>query len=133
MVYTLASKASVARHESSTLSIGTNMKLNEYQEKSLKTAIYPNKGDNYSYPTLGLTGEAGEVADKISKVIRDKDGVLSQADRLEVAKELGDVLWYAAVLAYELGVSLETVAQMNIDKLEDRRKRNKIGGSGDNR
>lgn len=109
------------------------MKLNEYQEEALKTAIYPAQGENYSYPALGLVGEAGEVAEKIKKVIRDNNGVLDENDELEIVKELGDVLWYIAILASEMGASLETVAKTNLDKLQSRKERNKLGGSGDNR
>lgn len=82
---------------------------------------------------LGLVGEAGEVADKVKKVIRDKGGVSSEEDRGEIVKELGDTLWYLAAVARYLGVSLEEVAKINIDKLEDRWRRGKIGGAGDNR
>lgn len=109
------------------------MKLNDYQKKAEKTAIYPAQGMNYSYPALGLVGEAGEVAEKIKKVIRDKDGVLDANDKGEIAKELGDVLWYIAILASEMGVSLNTVATMNLKKLQSRKERGKLGGSGDNR
>lgn len=109
------------------------MKLNEYQEKAKETAIYPAQGQNYSYPALGLVGEAGEVAEKIKKVIRDKDGVLDANDKLEISKELGDVLWYIAILASEMGVTLDTVATTNLEKLQSRKERNKLSGSGDNR
>lgn len=109
------------------------MLLNTYQKHAKKTAVYPAKGNNYSYPALGLTGEAGEVADKISKVIRDNNGMLNSETKLELAKELGDVLWFLAILADELGYTLNTVAEMNLRKLSDRAKRNVIHGSGDNR
>jgi len=106
------------------------MRLNDYQRKAESTAVYP---DEYRilYPTLGLAGEAGEVADKVKKVYRD--GEPSMFYKEELAKELGDVLWYVSILARDLGYSLEYVAQMNIDKLEDRMSRGKIKGSGDNR
>jgi NTP pyrophosphatase (non-canonical NTP hydrolase) len=106
------------------------MRLNDYQRKAESTAVYP---DEYRilYPTLGLAGEAGEVADKVKKVYRD--GEPSMFYKEELAKELGDVLWYISILARDLGYSLEYVAQMNIDKLEDRMSRGKIKGSGDNR
>jgi NTP pyrophosphatase (non-canonical NTP hydrolase) len=106
------------------------MRLNDYQRKAESTAVYP---DEYRilYPTLGLAGEAGEVADKVKKVYRD--GEPSMFHKEELAKELGDVLWYISILARDLGYSLEYVAQMNIDKLEDRMSRGKIKGSGDNR
>lgn len=82
---------------------------------------------------LGLPGEAGEAADKFKKIIRDKGGVISKASREEIAKELGDVLWYVAMIAEYLEVPLSEVANTNINKLEDRYKRNKLHGAGDNR
>jgi NTP pyrophosphatase (non-canonical NTP hydrolase) len=106
------------------------MKLDEYQTRAESTAIYPTE---YAivYPALGLTGEAGEVADKVKKIIRDaKSDLFYKSD---IAKELGDVLWYVAILARDLGYSLEEVAQMNLDKLEDRKNRDMLQGSGDNR
>ena len=109
------------------------MDLNDYQNKARSTAIYPNIGDNAIYPTLGLVGEAGEVAEKMKKVIRDNNGVLTETKKMEVAKELGDVLWYIANLSSELGFDLATIAQMNIDKLNSRKERNVLTGSGDNR
>jgi len=109
------------------------MELNEYQNKARETAIYPNKDNNFIYPTLGLVGEAGEVAEKIKKVIRDNDGVLSEDKRIETAKELGDVMWYISNLAAELGFDLDTIASMNIEKLFSRKDRGTLRGSGDNR
>ena len=109
------------------------MDFNEYQKQSRKTALYPNVGDNFVYPTLGLVGEAGEVADKLKKTIRDDAGVITDEKKVEVKKELGDVLWYIAQVASELDLSLEDVAQKNLDKLFSRKDRGVIGGSGDNR
>ena len=109
------------------------MDLNQYQTSALKTAVYPNMGTNFPYPALGLAGEAGEVADKLKKVIRDNDGVLTDPVRDAVAKELGDVLWYVAVLAYERDYDLNTIAQNNLDKLASRQERGVLSGSGDNR
>lgn len=109
------------------------MKFKDYQKESRKTAVYPNQGKNFVYPTLGLAGEAGEVADKIKKVIRDKNGKLDKETVKEIEKELGDVLWYIAQLATELGLSLEEIAKENLKKLFSRKKRGKIQGSGDNR
>ena len=108
------------------------MTLNEYQEAALRTAIYPRERA-IVYPTLGLTGEAGEVADKVKKTIRDNAANFSSERREDIAKELGDVLWYAAALAQDLGYTLEDVARMNIEKLASRAARNKIHGSGDSR
>ena len=90
-------------------------------------------GQNFVYPALGLVGEAGEVADKLKKVIRDNDGVLTDSIREAVALELSDVAWYLAVLAFELNYRLEEVMQMNLDKLASRQQRGVISGSGDNR
>jgi NTP pyrophosphatase (non-canonical NTP hydrolase) len=109
------------------------MNLNDYQLAALDTAMYPNKGCNFTYPALGLAGEAGEVADKLKKVIRDNDGDLTKDVRDAVAKEIGDVLWYVAVLAYEMNYNLSDIAQMNVDKLASRKERGVITGSGDNR
>lgn len=109
------------------------MDLNSYQSSALKTAVYPSMGANFAYPALGLAGEAGEVADKLKKVIRDNDGVLTDSVRDAVAKEIGDVLWYVAVLAHELDYDLNTIAQNNLDKLASRQERGVLTGSGDNR
>ena len=109
------------------------MNFNEYQKKSRKTAIYPDAGRNYVYPALGLVGEAGEVAEKIKKVIRDNNGKIDSKMKSAIKKELGDVLWYVAQMASELNLSLDDVAKGNIEKLFSRMKRNKLKGNGDNR
>ena len=106
------------------------MKLDEYQMRAEDTAIYPNE-HSIVYPARGVTGEAGEVADKVKKLLRDGEPHLFYKD--DIAKELGDVLWYVAILARDLGYSLEEVAQMNIDKLYNRKLRKDLQGSGDNR
>jgi len=107
------------------------MTLNEYQEKAKVTAVFPQE-HALAYLTLGLAGEAGEVANKAKKIIRgDK---LNEVDaRGAIAAELGDVLWYLAVLAAELDVTLDQLAVANVAKLSSRSKRNQIKGSGDNR
>ncbi len=109
------------------------MHLNEYQNQARKTASYPNVGNNPIYPTLGLTGEAGEVADKIKKVLRDRNGIFDSNIRNAIMLELGDVLWYVAQLSRELGFDLEEVAEANLNKLSSREKRGRISGDGDNR
>ncbi|MBU4368882.1 nucleoside triphosphate pyrophosphohydrolase family protein [Patescibacteria group bacterium] len=109
------------------------MTFDEYQKQSRKTAKYPNIGNNFIYPTLGLSGESGEVAEKIKKVLRDKNGIIDEATRAEITKELGDVLWYLSQIASELDLPLENVASENIKKLFSRLDRGKLGGSGDNR
>lgn len=108
------------------------MTLNEYQKKALETAVYPQEY-KITYPSLGMNGEAGEVADKVKKVIRDNGGVFTNENRYEIAKEIGDVLWYCATLANDIGFDLETIGQMNYNKLHSRQVRGVIGGSGDNR
>ena len=109
------------------------MRLSDYQERSRATAVYPDAGDNLLYPTLGLCGEAGEVAEKVKKMVRDDGGVLSAERRAALSKELGDVLWYLAQLATEAELDLEAIAQDNLDKLESRRRRSVLQGSGDDR
>ena len=109
------------------------MTFEEYQKISRKTAIYPNKDNNFIYPTLGLTGEAGEVAEKIKKVLRDNNGVVDDLKRQEIKKELGDVLWYLSQIATELDLSLDDVATFNVEKLNSRQERNKLPGDGDDR
>jgi NTP pyrophosphatase (non-canonical NTP hydrolase) len=104
-----------------------------YQSRARDTARYPQVGSNPIYPTLGLCGEAGEVADKVKKVIRDRDGVFDDAVRDDLRLELGDVLWYVAQLCSELNLELADVAQANLDKLASRAARNVIAGSGDRR
>jgi NTP pyrophosphatase (non-canonical NTP hydrolase) len=102
------------------------MTFDEYQEFARSTAVYP-EDCKVVYPTLGLCGEAGEVAEKIKKHMRDGRSLVG------VGLELGDVLWYISALADDLGVTLEEIAQSNVDKLQSRKERGKIGGSGDNR
>lgn len=108
------------------------MTLNEYQEEAEVTAVYPEER-NIIYPTLGLTGEAGEVADKVKKVMRDKEWTFDDQTKIDIALELGDVLWYVSILARDLGMSLENIAEMNIGKLRSRQARGMLGGSGDHR
>lgn len=109
------------------------MNFEEYQKKVKETSIYPNQGNNVAYAALGLTGEAGEVADKVKKLIRDAGGTLTEEKRREMIKELGDVLWYLTALANELNVRLEDVAKGNVHKVEDRKSRGVLSGEGDNR
>lgn len=114
-----------------------SLDFNEYQAKAVQTAIYPEAGTHTynatSYAVLGLTNEAGEVAGKLKKIWRDFDGVVDHHHHEDLAAELGDVLWYAAALANEIGTTLEVVAKMNLEKLASRAERGVIGGSGDNR
>lgn len=108
------------------------MTLNDYQQAALSTAIYPHDRE-VSYLALALCGEAGEIADKVKKVIRDKDGQFYVTDIRALGYELGDVLWYAAVLAKILGYDLSDIAQLNIDKINSRMERGTLQGEGDNR
>ena len=108
------------------------MTLNEYQKAAIETAVYSEKY-KIIYPALGITGEAGECSDKVKKVIRDSHGEFTDEKKREIAKEIGDVLWYCATLANDIGYSLEEVGQINIDKLMSRKQRDKLSGSGDNR
>lgn len=106
--------------------------LNLYQRKARKYAKYPAEV-GLAYCALGLNGEAGEVAEKIKKIYRDKGGVVDDDTKLAIAKELGDVEWYVANTAAELGISLADICDMNIAKLESRYLRDRIGGDGDDR
>ena len=113
------------------------MKFDDYQEKAAKYDQF-EPTMNFLEPglfekVLGLAGEAGEVTDKVKKIVRDKQGSLTDSDKEEIAKELGDTLWYLAGIARYLEIPLSEIAQVNLDKLESRYQRGKIGGSGDNR
>ena len=109
------------------------MNFKEYQEKSQQTAIYPNLGNNFIYPSLGLAGETGEVMEKIKKLIRDQDGKINDEFKKEISKEMGDVLWYLAQLATEFSLSFDKIAEENIEKLFSRKDRGVLHGNGDNR
>lgn len=108
------------------------MNLNDYQVQAASTAIYP-EAMRTIYPALGLCGEAGEVAEKIKKMLRDDGGELSEDRRMALRGELGDVLWYISALARDLGFTLAEVAECNIQKLAKRQIENKLKGDGDNR
>jgi NTP pyrophosphatase (non-canonical NTP hydrolase) len=109
------------------------MDFSEYQALSRRTATYPRAGGDMTYPALGLCGEAGEVAEKVKKTIRDDDGVLSDERREALSRELGDVLWYLSQLATEAGLDLQEIATDNLDKLLSRQERGVLRGSGDDR
>ena len=106
------------------------MNINEYQQRASETAIYQDK---VVYPTLGLVGEAGEIANKVKKILRDNAGEIQEDVRQNLIDELGDVLWYIAALSTDLKTDLSEVANKNIEKLNSRKNRGVIGGSGDNR
>jgi NTP pyrophosphatase (non-canonical NTP hydrolase) len=108
------------------------VELSEYQRESRRTAEYPREAW-LAYPALGLAGEAGEVAEHAKKAIRDDAGKVSDERRAAMSKELGDVLWYVAQLASELGIELEDIAAQNLEKLFSRQARGVLSGSGDDR
>lgn len=108
------------------------MTLNEYQQAALETAIYP-ESMRINYPALGMCGEAGEVADKVKKVYRDNNGDFNEEQRKAIAMECGDVLWYVAVMAHDIGFTLDEIGELNHEKLTSRQRRGKINGNGDNR
>ncbi|HEY5442112.1 MAG TPA: nucleoside triphosphate pyrophosphohydrolase family protein [Candidatus Saccharimonadales bacterium] len=110
------------------------MTFDEYQKQALTTVISSSDAFKDSlHWVLGINGEAGEVAEKVKKIIRDKNGVISKQDKAELAKELGDVLWYLAVFAHDLGFSFDDIAGDNLEKLQSRKARGVLGGAGDNR
>ena len=115
------------------------MDFNEYQRLAKGTDLdKPGATDQVMYPgfmdkILGLSGEVGEFTDKVKKIVRDKEGRISSEDREELLKELGDVLWYVALVAEYMGEPLEEVAKKNIGKLASRKKRGTLTGAGDNR
>jgi NTP pyrophosphatase (non-canonical NTP hydrolase) len=114
-----------------------SLNFEEYQKEAMKTAQYPFLGYNLVYPAMGLAGEAGEYCDKIKKMWRNKGvmdtSLLTIQERVEIIKELGDVLWYIAASAKELDTDLEFIAISNITKLQSRRERGVIKSEGDNR
>jgi NTP pyrophosphatase (non-canonical NTP hydrolase) len=108
------------------------MELDDYQRAARATAIYAD-AFRVIYPALGLASEAGEVAGKIKKVLRDRGGDFAAAPEAALRDELGDVLWYVAVLASDLGLSLDQIARQNLDKLRSRQARGRLEGGGDRR
>lgn len=108
------------------------MHLNDYANEAMKTAVYPID-QGIVYASLGLASEAGEVAGKVKKILRDNEGVFTPDARKAIADEAADCLWYIAALARELGVSMEAMAHSNLDKLNSRKERGVLGGSGDSR
>jgi NTP pyrophosphatase (non-canonical NTP hydrolase) len=117
--------------------LGKDLTLSDYQLTANETAIYPDSGEATTaaigYTVLGLVGEAGEIANSFKKAIRDENGIVTAEKAADLAAELGDVLWYAANLASELGYPLELIAKKNLQKLKSRQARGVIAGSGDNR
>ncbi len=109
------------------------MNLNDYQQLALRTASPKDKKNELFHLLLGLNGEAGEIAEKMKKVVRDKDSDFSTVDIDDLTKELGDVLWHIAVIGDYFDIKLDDIGETNIKKLASRLERGKISGSGDNR
>lgn len=112
----------------------SSLSFDDYQKQAIKTAL--NQDTEFltlMYRTLGLVGEAGEVAEKVKKILRDKGGSVSPADKQEIIKEMGDVMWYLQALADYLKVPLSQIADVNLEKIHSRKARGVTKGSGDNR
>lgn len=110
------------------------MTFDEYQKRALTTVISEgNEFNDLLHWVLGINGESGEIAEKVKKIIRDKGGKVSKADKKELGREIGDVLWYLAVFAHHLGIKFDDVAGDNLKKLADRQQRGRLQGSGDHR
>lgn len=114
------------------------MQISDYSTQAISTDLYDKEGqaiDSHAMleKVFGLVGEAGEVAEKFKKILRDKDGVATDEDKKELMKELGDVLWYINSVGLYLGYSLEEIAQTNLEKVLSRKDRGLTKGSGDNR
>lgn len=114
------------------------MNFDDYQRGTAATAIYPGAGDPYNitglaYVALGLAGEAGEISNKVKKILRDSNGTITDEHRQQLAAEVGDVAWYLAQLCTQLDVWLGHVCTKNLEKLADRKERGVLGGSGDSR
>ncbi len=111
------------------------MDFNEYEEKASETAVFNDRTTEYKlmYLALGVAGEAGEVAEKIKKVMRNDNGIVSDEKRESIKSEVGDVLWYLSQLSRELGFTIEDAAQANMRKITDRKSRDVIRSEGDNR
>lgn len=108
------------------------MTFTKYQKQSAMTAIYPKKIGLF-YTVLGLAGEAGEIANKVKKILRDNKGKLTPLVKEQLRDECGDCLWYLAALSREIGIDLDKIAEDNLKKLQDRKERGVLSGSGDNR
>lgn len=112
----------------------TTLSFDAFEQGAGSTATYPDRGTGaLTYPVLGLNGEAGEVAEKLKKIIRDHGGEIDAAQRDALIKELGDVLWYVAACCHELDVPMQEVARRNLEKLASRKQRGVISGTGDER
>jgi NTP pyrophosphatase (non-canonical NTP hydrolase) len=108
------------------------MNFTDYQREARKTAVYPDE-HKITYPALGLSGEAGEVANKVKKILRDDGGRLRPEVKDALSQELGDCLWYLALVAWDLELDLQNIAEENLKKLADRQARGTLQGEGDKR
>lgn len=109
------------------------MTFKDYNEKSSEVLLYPKGVAAVMYLALGVNGEAGELGEKVKKVYRDSEGVFDEHAKLEVQKEIGDVMWYLNRISEELGFTLEQAAELNLVKIQDRIARDMVHGEGDNR
>lgn len=107
--------------------------FDEYQKVTRKTAIYPTIGKKFIFPLVGLSGEVGEISEKIKKLFRDKNAKLTNEQRIEIGKEIGDAFWYLTQLSSDLSLNFSDIVKMNLEKISKRAKENKIHGDGDNR
>jgi NTP pyrophosphatase (non-canonical NTP hydrolase) len=115
------------------------MTLDDYSTQAITTDTFSGKPVTklteaaFVSKLLGLVGEAGEVAEKCKKIVRDKEARATNEDIIELQKELGDVLWYINAMCHYLGVTLEETARLNLEKVHGRKARGVSRGSGDNR
>lgn len=113
------------------------MEFNEYQKRTAETDLGTSAQDHLSpgwiYYALGISGESGELMEKIKKLFRDKKGIIDDEFKDAVIKEMGDVLWYMARLAYNFDIEFNIIPETNLEKLKSRKVRNKIHGEGDER
>lgn len=109
------------------------MNMDEYQKLAKRTAAPKDKNNEIFHLLLGLVGESGEIAEKMKKIVRDNGSDFTTVDKDDLKKELGDILWYVAILADYFDISFEDIASTNVKKLASRQARGKLSGSGDNR
>lgn len=106
------------------------MLLSEYLVFALRTAVYPNLGKNWQYPTISLAGEVGELLNKLKKTLRDDNGLITNKKRDECLDELGDIAWYFVMLCYELHIDPDSILEINVKKLRKRMQDNTIHDNG---
>lgn len=111
----------------------SELTFNDYQLRTRETAVYPNVGNNFIYPALGLAGETGEVMEHIKKAVRDDNGLMTPERLQKLRGELGDVMYYLARIADEVGLTMADVAMFNLNKLSERKAKGTLHGSGSER